>query len=115
MRKKCRIRVAPKVQLKGIRPVSAVYSEARKRDGPRSKKYIVSSHTGLSGREIVENCRSRWAIESWHKNMKQNHGCWDCPSTCFRAFEAHVNICLTGYNLQRFNESGVPKPGTKNA
>ncbi len=112
MRKEYRIRIAPNVQLKGFGPVSAVYSEARKRDGSRSKKYIVSSHTGLSGREIVENYRNRWSIESWHKIMKQNHGYGDCRSACFRAFEAHVNLCLTAYNLQRCNESGIPKPGT---
>jgi hypothetical protein len=112
VRKEYRIRIAPNVQLKGFGPVSAVYSEARKRDGSRSKKYIVSSHTGLSGREIVENYRNRWAIESWHKDMKQKHGYGDCRSTCFRAFEAHVNFCLTAYNLHRCDESGVPKPGT---
>lgn len=112
MRKEYRIRIAPNVQLKGFGPVSAVYSEAKKRDGSRSKKYIVSSNTGLSGREIVENYRNRWAIESWHKDMKQNHGYGDCRSSCFRAFEAHVNFCLAAYNLQRCNESGIPKPGT---
>jgi hypothetical protein len=112
MRKEYRIRIAPNIQLKGFGPVSAVYSEAKKRDGSRSKKYIVSSNTGLSGREIVETYRDRWAIESWHKDMKQNHGYGDCRSACFRAFEAHINFCLTAYNLQRCNESGIPKPGT---
>ena len=111
VRKEYRIRIASNVQLKGFGPVSAVYSEARKRDGQRSKKYIVSSQTGLSGREIVENYRNRWAIESWHKDMKQNHGYSDCRSACFRAFEAHVNFCLAAYNLQRCNESGIPRPG----
>ena len=45
-------------------------------------------------------------------HSEQNHGYGDCRSTCFRAFEAHVNFCLTAYNLQRCNESGIPKPGT---
>jgi len=112
VRKEYRIRIAPNVQLKGFGPVSAVYSEAKKRDGSKSKKYIVSSNTGLSAREIVENYRNRWAIESWHKDMKQNHGYGDCRSHCFKAFEAHVNFCLAAYNLQRCNESGIPKPGT---
>ncbi|MDQ3230342.1 MAG: transposase [Pseudobdellovibrionaceae bacterium] len=112
MRKEYRIKISPNVQLKGFGLVSAVYSEAKKRDGSKSKKYIVSSNTRLSGREIVEIYRDRWAIESWHKDMKQNHGYGDCRSTCFRAFEAHVNLCLAAYNLQRCNECGIPKPGT---
>lgn len=36
----------------------------------------------------------------------------DCRSSCFRAFEAHVNFCLAAYNLQRCNESAIPKSGT---
>ncbi len=112
VRKEYRIRIASTVKLNGFGLVSAVYSEMKKRDGSRSKKYIVSSDSRLSGREIVDIYRSRWAIESWHKDMKQNHGYGDCRSTCFRAFEAHVNFCLAAYNLQRCDESGIPKPGT---
>lgn len=66
----------------------------------------------LSGREIVENYRNRWVIESWHKDMKQNHGYGDCRSACFRAFEAHINFCLMAYNLKRCHEPDIPKPGT---
>jgi hypothetical protein len=39
-------------------------------------------------------------------------GYGDCRSACFRAFEAHVNFCLAAYNLERCNETGIPKPGT---
>lgn len=111
-RKEYRVRIAPNVKLKGFGLVSAVYSEVRKRDGSKSRKYIVSSDTTLTAREIIKNYRNRWAIESWHKDMKQNHGYGDCRSANFKAFEAHINFCLTAYNLQRCREVGIPRPGT---
>lgn len=92
--------------------VTAVYSEMKRRDGKRSSKYIVSSDPSLSAREIVETYRRRWAIETWHKEMKQPHGFRDCRSSSFRAFESHINFCLAAYNLQRCHDPGLPKPGT---
>jgi IS4 transposase len=112
VRKEYRIRNAPEVKLKGFGLVTAVYSEMKRRDGKKSSKYIVSSDPSLSAREIIETYRRRWAIETWHKEMKQEHGFGDCRSSSFRAFETHINFCLTAYNLQRCRELGLPKPGT---
>lgn len=112
MRKEYRTRFAPKVKLKGFGLVSAAYSEAKKRDGGKTRKYLVSSDTKLSAREIIDNYRRRWRVETWHREMKQAHAFGDCRSPSFAAFEAHVNLCLTAYNLQRCEEAGIPKPGT---
>ncbi|WP_176736376.1 transposase [Oligoflexus tunisiensis] len=88
------------------------YIQKSGRDGSKSRKYIVSSNTAQAARETVQTYRNRWAIESWLKDMKQNHGYGDCRSANFKAFEAHINFCLTAYNLQRCNEAGIPRPGT---
>ncbi|WP_324959869.1 transposase [Oligoflexus sp.] len=112
VRKEYRIRIAAEVKLKGFGLVTAVYSEMKRRDGKKSSKYIVSSDPCMSGGEIVETYKRRWAVETWHKEMKQEHGFGDCQSSSFRAVETHINFCLAAYNLQRCHDPGLPKPGT---
>ena len=77
-----------------------------------SRKYLVTSDHSLSVREIVATYRRRWAVEMWHREMKQNHGYRDCQSPRFCAVEAHLSFCLAAYCLQGEDGTPLPKKGT---
>jgi Transposase DDE domain len=59
----------------------------------------VTSDSKLTGRQIVGWYAKRWAIETWHRDMKQNYGFIDCKCARFSAIEAHVNLSLTAFLL----------------
>jgi hypothetical protein len=108
-----RLRHQERARLKGFGPVTLICSQVRRKgSGQLSRKFLVCSDPGRSRREIVETYRNRWAIETWHKEMKQNHGYRDCKSAHFRAVEAHLNFCLAGYCLLGERIHGFLKKGT---
>jgi hypothetical protein len=99
-RRKYSVRTAANVTLKGFGLVTVVCSKAQGR-ARRPIKYLAASDPTMTGRQIVEWYSRRWAIELWHKEMKQNYGFGDCHSARFTAVAAHVNFCLTAYLLQK--------------
>ena len=111
-RRTYRTRHQARVKLKGCGLVTLICSEMkRKGNGQIVRKYLVSSDHSLSVREVIEIYKKRWAVESWHKEMKQNHGYRDARYARFGAIEAHVNLCLTAYNLVNEGISGLVRKG----
>jgi hypothetical protein len=111
-RKKYRIRTAENVILTGVGPVIAVCSEKNSgRCKTKTRRFIVSSDLSLSGREILELYAKRWAIESWHKDMKQNYGINDCSCSSFAAIENHIKLCLIAFSLHHEGFASLPKKG----
>jgi len=94
------IRTATKSNLKGVGPVTVVCSKTQSRS-KKSTKFIVTSDSKLTGRQIVTWYARRWGIETWHRDMKQNYGFIDCKCSRFSAIEAHVNLTLTAYLLAK--------------
>jgi hypothetical protein len=94
------IRTATGLRLKGFGPVTVVCSKATHRSR-RTMKYLAASDPRMTGKQIVVWYSRRWAIELWHKEMKQNFGFGDCHSARFSAIEAHVNLTLTAYLIQK--------------
>jgi hypothetical protein len=102
-RRKFSVRTARGARLKGFGLANVVCSKAEsRRDKP--SKFIAASDLQMGARDIVEWYARRWAIESWHRDMKQNFGFGDCRCSKFSAIEAHVSFCLAAYLLQK--ESG---------
>lgn len=97
------VRLAAECRLKGVGQVQAVCS--KKRDG--TKKYLATSDLTLTAREIVFWYANRWAIETWHRKMKQNFGFIDCRCSKFEAVHAHVLFSLVAFNFTR--EKGFEK------
>lgn len=102
------IKTATEVNLKGFGLVTVVCSKTTHKSR-RSTKYLAASDPTMTGRQIVVWYSRRWAIELWHKEMKQNYGFGDCHSARFSAIEAHVNFCLTAFLLQ--TETGKEQMG----
>jgi hypothetical protein len=97
------VRHSAECQLKGVGKIQAVCS--KKRDG--TKKYLATSDLTLTAREIVFWYSNRWAIETWHREMKQNFGFIECRCSKFEAIHAHVLFSLVAYNFS--HESGFKK------
>lgn len=106
-----RTRHQARVKLKGFGLVTLVCSEVRRKSGKMSRKYLISSDHSLSARDIVDCYKKRWAIETWHKEMKQNHGYRDSRSSSFQAVEAHINFCLAAYAILGEGTEGLPRKG----
>ena len=94
------IRTATKCNLKGVGPVTVVCSKTQSR-AKRSMKFLVTSDSRLTGRQIVVWYARRWAIETWHREMKQNYGFIDCKCARFSAIEAHINLALAAFLLAK--------------
>jgi len=97
------VRLSVECRLKGVGEVQAVCS--KKHDG--TKKYLATSDLTLTAREIVFWYANRWAIETWHREMKQNFGFIECRCSKFEAIHAHVLFSLVAYNFAR--EKGFEK------
>lgn len=113
-RLKYRIRTAENVHLSGVGLVNSVCSE-KSNGGRRDKKtrrYLVSSRLELSGRDILNQYSKRWAIETWHKEMKQNYGLCDCSVSSFCSFENHIKLCLMAYLYHLQELKSFPSKGT---
>lgn len=108
-----RVRTADKVHLKGFGEVNVVCSEKRSRiAGKTSRKFIATNDLRQSTRKTVKLYSKRWAIETWHKEVKQNHGFGDCRSKDFVAIETHINLVLCAYCLLGLSDPKLPKRGT---
>lgn len=93
------VRLSAECRLKGVGKVQAVCS--KKHDG--TKKYLATSDLTLTAREIVFWYAKRWAIETWHREMKQNFGFIECRCSKFEAIHAHVLFSLVAYNFAKEN------------
>ncbi|GIX40599.1 MAG: hypothetical protein KatS3mg129_0332 [Leptospiraceae bacterium] len=59
--------------IKGVSfPVKVIKTKKRNSDGTESVHYLCCSHLGVSREKIIETYQKRWAIEEYHKSLKQN-------------------------------------------
>jgi len=108
-----RVRASGRAHLKGFGEVNVVCSEKRSRNARKtSRKYIVTNDLNQSARKTVLIYAKRWAVETWHKEMKQNYGYGDCRSQKFNAIEAHINFSLCAYCFVGMQDPKLPKRGT---
>ena len=68
---------------------------------------MATSDLTLTAREIVFWYANRWAIETWHREMKQNFGFIECRCSKFEAIHAHILFSLVAYNFA--HEKGFRK------
>lgn len=109
-----RIRTAEQVELNGVGLVNVVCSEkkARGRGQKSTRRFLVTSRKSSTGREIIKNYRKRWAIETWHKTMKQSYGFGDCSASSFSSMENHFKMCNIAYLGHLQGLKSLPKKGT---
>lgn len=111
--RKFRVRSAGRSYMKGFGEVVVVCSEKKSRIARKvSRKFIVTNDLKQSVRKTVMVYSKRWAIETWHKEMKQKYGFGDCRSQSFEAIEAHINFALCAYCLSGLSDPKLPKRGT---
>lgn len=107
--RKYRVRTAKNAHLKGFGEVTLFCSEKKSRIARKtSRKYIVTNDLSQSTRRAVINYSRRWAIEVWHKKMKQFYGYGDCRCKNFHAVEAHINFALSAYCINGLGDPNLP-------
>jgi len=83
-----------------------VFGMQKRPDGRR--KYLACSDVRVTARQIVQGYRLRWAVELFHKDVKQNLGFEDVATSGFDSVEAHVHWVYCAYILLHMSPPGVP-------
>lgn len=76
--------------LRDVGKVELVCSEPRNRPEGR-RKYLACNDLRATARQIVIGYRLRWAVELFHKNVKQHLGFEDVATSGFDAVTSHVH------------------------
>lgn len=97
--------------LRYVGQVQLVCSEFNKRPDGR-RKYFACSDVRVTARQIVLGYRLRWAVELFHKDIKQNLGFEDVATSGFDSVKAHVYWVYCAYILLHMSPPGV-SPDTK--
>ena len=79
--------------LRYVGKVQLVCSEPRKRPDGR-RKYFACNDMRVSARQIIMGYRLRWAIELFHKDVKQRLGFEDVATSGFDSVMSHVHWCI---------------------
>ena len=93
--------------LRYVGQVQLVCSEIRNRPEGR-RKYLACSDMRVTARQIVLGYRLRWAVELFHKNVKQHLGFEDVATSGFDSVMAHVHWVYCAYILLHLSPPGVP-------
>ena len=92
--------------LRYVGQVQLVCSEPRKRlDGRR--KYLACNDLRVTARQIILGYRLRWAIELFHKTVKQHLGFEDVATSGFDSVMSHVHWVYCAYILFSMAPPGV--------
>jgi len=92
--------------LRYVGQVQLVCSEPRKRlDGRR--KYLACNDMRVTARQIILGYRLRWAIELFHKTVKQHLGFEDVATSGFDSVMAHVHWVYCAHILLSMSPPGV--------
>jgi hypothetical protein len=97
--------------LRYVGKVELVCSELRNRPDGR-RKYLACNDLRATARQIVMGYRLRWAIELFHKNVKQNLGFEDVATHGFDAVISHVHWVYSAYILLHMWPPGLA-PGVQ--
>jgi hypothetical protein len=95
--------------LRYVGKVELVCSELRNRPDGR-RKYLACNDLRATARQIVMGYRLRWAVELFHKNVKQNLGFEEVATHGFDAVISHVHWVSCAYILLHMPPPGV-SPG----
>jgi Transposase DDE domain len=92
--------------LRYVGHVQLVCSELKKRPEGR-RKYLACSDLRVTARQIVLGYRLRWAVEIFHKNVKQHLGFEDVATSGFDSVKAHVHWVYCAYILLHMSPPGL--------
>jgi DDE family transposase len=92
--------------LRYVGQVQLVCSEPRKRPDGR-RKYFACNDLRVTARQIILGYRLRWAIELFHKTVKQHLGFEDVATHGFDAVISHVHWVYCAYILLSMSPPGV--------
>ena len=97
--------------LRYVGKVELVCSELRNRPDGR-RKYLACNDLRATARQIVMGYRLRWAVELFHKSVKQNFGFEDVATHGFDAVISHVHWVSSAYILLHMSPPGL-SPGVQ--
>jgi hypothetical protein len=92
--------------LRYVGQVQLVCSEPRKRPDGR-RKYLACNDMRVTARQIIIGYRLRWAIELFHKTVKQQLGFEDVATSGFDSVMSHVHWVYCAYILLCMSPPGV--------
>jgi hypothetical protein len=92
--------------LRYVGKVELVCSERRNRPDGR-RKYLACNDLRATARQIVTGYRMRWAVELFHKTVKQHLGFEDVATHGFEAVMAHVHWVYCAYLLLHMSPPGL--------
>ena len=92
--------------LRYVGQVQLVCSEPRKRPDGR-RKYFACNDMRVTARQIILGYRLRWAIELFHKTVKQHLGFEDVATSGFDSVMSHVHWVYCAYILLSMAPPGV--------
>jgi hypothetical protein len=92
--------------LRSVGRVQLVYSEPRQRPDGR-RKYFACNDMRVTARQIIIGYRLRWAIELFHKTVKQHLGFEEVATSGFDAVMSHVHWVYCAYILLHMSPPGV--------
>jgi len=97
--------------LRSVGKVELVCSEQRHRPDGR-RKYLACNDLRATARQIVTGYRMRWAVELFHKCVKQHLGFEDVATHSFDAVLSHVHWVYCAYILLHMSPPGL-SPGSQ--
>ena len=92
--------------LRYVGQVQLVCSELRRRPEGR-RKYLACNDMRVTARQIILGYRLRWAIELFHKTVKQHLGFEDVATSGFDSVISHVHWVYCAYILLSMSPPGV--------
>ena len=92
--------------LRSVGKVELVCSELHKRPNGR-RKYLACNDLRATARQIVTGYRMRWAVELFHKCVKQHLGFEEVATHGFDAVIAHVHWVYCAYLLLHMSPPGL--------
>lgn len=97
--------------LRYVGKVELVCSEQRPRPEGR-RKYLACNDLRATTRQMVTGYRMRWAVELFHKTVKQHLGFEEVATHGFDAVMSHVHWVYCAYLLLHMAPPGL-SPGTQ--
>jgi hypothetical protein len=97
--------------LRYVGKVELVCSERRNRPDGR-RKYLACNDLRATARQIVSAYRMRWAVELFHKSVKQHLGFEEVATHGFDAVMSHVHWVYCAYILLHMSPPGL-SPGSQ--
>ena len=96
--------------LRYVGQVQLVCSEPKKRPEGR-RRYFACNDVKVTARQIMLGYRLRWAVELFHKKIKQHLGFEDVATSGFDSVISHVHWVYCAYILLHMSPPGVSADG----